>query len=151
MEDLILSKVCNKCLLKKEISLFCRHKKAKDGHNTICKICVQKRREEYRKENREHVRALEREYVERGIKKNDPLYHKNYREKYPKKFKAKVMILNAINRGAMKRETICSKCNCSGLIHAHHDDYNYPLSVRWLCPLCHAAWHKENGEGKNST
>ena len=26
-------------------------------------------------------------------------------------------------------------------VHAHHDDYSQPLSVRWLCPKHHKAWH----------
>jgi transposase-like protein len=27
--------------------------------------------------------------------------------------------------------------------HAHHDDYDQPLQVRWLCPACHRQHHKE--------
>ena len=30
------------------------------------------------------------------------------------------------------------------LIHAHHDDYNHPLQVRWLCQRHHHEWHKHN-------
>ena len=30
------------------------------------------------------------------------------------------------------------------LVHAHHDDYNYPDRVRFLCQRCHHEWHKHN-------
>lgn len=56
----------------------------------------------------------------------------------------------AIRRGILKRPDTCQQCGQqpapfadgrSG-IQAHHDDYNRPLEVRWLCQLCHHAWHQ---------
>lgn len=56
----------------------------------------------------------------------------------------------AIRRGVL----IVGPCEVCGLqpyssngrqrIHAHHDDYNKPLSVRWLCKTHHDEWHKHN-------
>jgi predicted DNA-binding protein YlxM (UPF0122 family) len=56
----------------------------------------------------------------------------------------------AIKRGVLIRPDTCSQCGVapppykdgrSG-IQAHHDDYNRPLDVRWLCQACHHAWHQ---------
>jgi hypothetical protein len=31
-------------------------------------------------------------------------------------------------------------------VHGHHEDYNKPLEVHWLCPKHHKARHKEMRE-----
>lgn len=58
----------------------------------------------------------------------------------------------AVARGALVRPERCSECDNTGpeyrdgraSIQAHHDDYNKPLNVRWLCKPCHHDWHKHN-------
>lgn len=37
----------------------------------------------------------------------------------------------------------CECCGCEKT-QAHHDDYNFPWKVRWLCKKCHDEWHKNN-------
>jgi len=55
----------------------------------------------------------------------------------------------AIGRGKLIRQP-CENCGQNvgepGIkrIEAHHDDYNKPLQVRWLCAACHKAWHAAN-------
>ncbi len=43
-------------------------------------------------------------------------------------------------RGKLKPEP-CEACG--GEAQKHHDDYDRPLDVRWLCPTCHMTLHKE--------
>ncbi len=54
----------------------------------------------------------------------------------------------ATDKGLIKRGEKCEECGTQGTgpqpIEGHHDDYNKPLTVRWLCKKCHFDWHKLN-------
>ena len=58
----------------------------------------------------------------------------------------------AVDSGDLTRPDVCEKCGSGGVqyrdgrsaIQAHHDDYNYPLRVRWLCQGCHHEWHQHH-------
>ena len=48
----------------------------------------------------------------------------------------------AIRTGIIARAEACEDCGEPGPVQAHHDDYNRPLAVRWLCWPCHHRWHQ---------
>lgn len=55
----------------------------------------------------------------------------------------------ALEKGELVRPPTCSECGDGGKmadgrtkIQAHHDDYNKPTDVRWLCQRCHHEWLK---------
>lgn len=61
------------------------------------------------------------------------------------------LVERAVQIGALKKPSVCSRCKKSDRfsdgrsnIQAHHDDYNRPLDVRWLCQRCHHRWHQTN-------
>ena len=152
------SKECFKCKTVKPLSEFYKHKEMADGHLNKCKDCTKKDT----KENTARNYGYYREYdIKRGM-----LTHRvNARLKYSQtqegresirkskdkwaeenviKKSAHIILGNAVRDGRIIKPDHCSICNKSGAIHGHHDDYAYPLSVRWLCPKCHKEWHKEN-------
>lgn len=47
----------------------------------------------------------------------------------------------ALKRGDLVRPDACEGCGKVGKVDGHHDDYLYPLVVRWLCRRCHKGLH----------
>lgn len=85
--------------------------------------------------------------------KNNPDKHKAIRRKYRKKveaelknnpiallkYKARKTLRNAVASGKIKRLP-CETC-FEVKVEGHHEDYNRPLEVRWLCILHHNQAH----------
>lgn len=139
-------KCCFKCNIKKPLGEFYQHKRMADGYLNKCKDCSKKDV----KRNRELNIGYYREYDKNRGNRQHELYSKEYREKYPLKYKAHNLVNNSIRDGKLFREP-CENCGISESVHAHHDDYAKPLNVRWLCAGHHKQWHEENGEGKNAS
>lgn len=60
------------------------------------------------------------------------------------------VVEKAVEKGLLTRGK-CETCGEAGVftdgrssVQAHHDDYNKPMEVRWLCQRCHHEWHKKN-------
>lgn len=158
------TKKCPKCI-SKPLSEFYKNASRKDGLQYICKVCSIASTAAYKKTDA--GKAAKAKYAKTDASKAcQAKYQVRYRKtkagklsqiksivKYksanPVKIKAKAAINNAIRDGRMERPAACSECPSTSNIQGHHDDYALPLVVRWLCQLCHGAWHKENGPGLN--
>jgi len=138
-------KKCFKCGEVKPLSAFYRHPRMADGHVNKCIECNKRDVRENRSKRVEYYR----EYDKARGNRQDSQYIREYRQKYPNKYRAHGIVGRAIRAGKLARQP-CEKCGDGGNSHAHHDDYLKPLNVRWLCPSCHKAWHDENGEGLNA-
>lgn len=102
--------------------------------------------------------AMHKILSRRGCKFRDNLkygednhFHRGCMPDLGKKDRAHNLVEKAIKRGALINPHVCSSCGSSGQfkdgrssIQAHHDDYDKPLEVRWLCQKCHHEWHKNN-------
>ena len=150
-------KQCKKCLGEFELNNFYTG-------NAICKKCYKEKVRLHREEKRDYyieydknranqphrVKARE-DYAktEKGIIAGNKA-KKNWCEHNLIKRSASFMVNNAVRDGKIIKPTKCESCaNQHVRLEGHHDDYSKPLEVRWLCPRCHTAWHKENGEGLN--
>lgn len=56
-----------------------------------------------------------------------------------KKGRARLKVLDATRSGRLVKQP-CEVCGIKK-VHAHHDNYDKPLSVRWLCKFHHNEVH----------
>lgn len=130
-------KVCKKCGTEKPLCEFY-------SRATKCKPCY---REDVKK-NRDDKADYYREYDRKRGNRQPDGYLKEYRSRFPNKYKAHNLVNNSIRDGKLHPEP-CEACGIVESVHAHHDDYAKPLNVRWLCAMHHQQWHAEHGEALN--
>ena len=156
VEQVSITKLCSKCRTKQPVGCFCRDSKRKDGLSYNCKQCSNERVKKWNAENKAHRAAYMAQYYrkhEEKLKKRSGEYQRVNRErrnlyskewlKNPKNYELhqiRVKVNTAIRSGRLVPEgcRVCGKAPAQ----AHHDDYNKPLDVTWLCPPHHAAWHR---------
>jgi hypothetical protein len=64
-------------------------------------------------------------------------------KKAPYKSTSYKAVREALKNGQLVKGP-CESCGSTAAdVQAHHDDHSKPLDVRWLCPTCHYALHKE--------
>lgn len=137
-----MNKTCLDCSESKPITMFYKHEGMSDGYLNKCKACVKSRVGKHRKENIESVRQYDRDRSrERDRKKFLAENSVRFRKLNPIKYKAHIALNNAIRDGKIKKEN-CVVCG-SKRSHGHHDDYNKPLDVIWLCAIHHSERHKQ--------
>jgi hypothetical protein len=156
-----MKKICTKCNVDKPIGLFYSKKKP-NGENWFfseCKDCAKTRIRENRNNNIEYYREYDRarSWQEKRIEKrkeiaerwkSDPILKerskrlkKEWQLKNHIKRAAHIIAGNAIKDGRLNKQP-CEVCG-NIIVDAHHDNYEYPLNVRWLCKKHHAEHHKK--------
>jgi hypothetical protein len=132
-------KECIICHDTKTLDSFYKHKGMGDGHLNKCIPCTKKQTKDRRfGKDRQAILAYDRQ---RGNRQSIN-YTKEYRDKFPKKYKAHRSVERAIRNKSLIRQG-CEKCG-KDKAHAHHDNYNEPLEVRWLCSEHHQEWHSKH-------
>lgn len=102
-------------------------------------------RHKYNKLNRQKRCAAARKYYAKNAEKIRD-YHRKWRtlSENKKKQYAVSCIKLALKQGKLIRPAQCeiNDAFCYGKINAHHDDYNKPFKIRWLCRSHHIWYHR---------
>lgn len=100
---------------------------------------------EYRKRNIEKLRAYKREYDKKRYQTHyeiEKARRIKWADKNPHKVKAHRIVRDAVKKGSLVKQP-CIICKEVKVI-AHHDDYNKPLDVLWLCEIHHKQRHAKD-------
>ena len=135
-------KECFKCKTVKPLAEFYKHSAMADGHLNKCKECTKNDVSKHRDQNLENIRAYDRARgkIPERIKANTEVT-RAWRAEDKRRVLAHSSVARAIRSGELVRQP-CSRCNDPKSV-AHHEDYDKPLEVMWLCQPCHKKRHKE--------
>jgi len=139
---MVRSKECFKCKAVKPLSEFYKHAMMGDGHLNKCKECAKNDANKHRSKNLEKIRAYDRERgkIPERIKANTDI-NRIWRAEDKRRQLAHTAVARAIRNGKLVRNP-CIRCGEQKSL-AHHEDYDKPLDVVWLCQPCHKKRHKE--------
>lgn len=154
MSEQIITKRCSNsnCRKAKPLSEFQKCQRAKDGHQSQCKVCRSQypktkiAKENKRKSGRKYYHSEQGQLVRKARIQSDG--HKEYRKRYckkyyienPEKFKARGAVCNAVRDGRLPRPDSL-KCHFCGkkAKQYHHPNYKteHIFDVIPVCVLCH--------------
>ena len=149
-------KPCIRCQQPLPLDQFYKHSQMADGHLNKCKECCKKDANTHRGEHIEEVREYDRQRgslphrvaariayqrTERGTAASRRAKTAHY-YRYPRRSAARTLFSNAVRDGKIQAQKICSRCGAEPA-QGHHENYDSPLQVIWLCSKCHALRHKE--------
>lgn len=115
---------------------------------------------EYRKRNKEKFQEYDKKrwldkkekygFKDRGHRKPLSEWISSYKDK---KLRARDLLVRAVRLKRISKPLECSQCkkkyNNKRSIQGHHEDYDKPFEIIWLCPSCHYKFHPQNkGEMK---
>jgi hypothetical protein len=98
---------------------------------------IKRRTEEGREKARQHGKKS-RDKTGNAIK-----YVTKWRKANPHKSAVHIFVLWAVRVGVMKKPDACEQCGKIWKIQAHHENYEKPMDVNWLCSVCHGEKHRK--------
>jgi ribosomal protein S27AE len=113
-----------------------------DGYLGKCKECTKVDANNHRANNLEKIRQYDRDRAKNPDRiKASIEITKAWRSEDKRRSKCHRSVSNAIKSGELNRLP-CVRCGEEKSL-AHHENYDEPLNVMWLCQPCHKQRHKE--------
>ena len=135
-----MEKVCKVCLIKKPLADFYAHPKMADGHLGKCKECQKASTARARAANPDYYREYDRERGKLPHRIANAIEQtKKWRDADKRRLKCHNSVARALRNGALEPMP-CIVCGSEKTV-AHHDDYDKPLDVIWLCQAHHKQLH----------
>lgn len=120
------------------------------GRKSICKRCrrkydIQRRKNPVRKKQ-------QAKYYREWYKRNGRRRKANYQDiiilwqkSHQNETKVPKIVYRAVRAGILGKPSGCIICGRQTRLSGHHEDYNQPLNIVWLCSSCHKKLHNEDG------
>jgi hypothetical protein len=135
-------KLCSICKEEKDIFTFQKKCTSSDGYATICKPCGAAQDRQRRLDNTEKYREKDkRRYQNHTERKKVYKRLADKKKKHPERVRAKQKLKYYMKSGKIIKPTSCNVCHKERPIDGHHEDYNDPLGIIWLCKPCHTKHH----------
>lgn len=133
-------KICPSCTLYKDYELYPKSKHENDGYLVYCKECANAKNRDYYRRNKDKVskKVYEYKHTEKGKRVMNESA-KKWKESNPKKYLSHLAVKQGLKYGFIEKKD-CEVCG-DPEVHAHHDDYDKPWDVVWLCPQHHKDHH----------
>jgi hypothetical protein len=147
-----MKRICYTCKEEKDLQVFSKEKRTKTGYSYLCKECDKERAKKYKEKNIDKWKDSKKRYLDKKVEEDPDFFKKRYirfKEKilkgyeryiptHRKEINARNLINLHIRRGKLMKPNHCSNClGISKKIEAHHEDYNKPLEIIWVCSKCH--------------
>jgi hypothetical protein len=143
MEIQVHRKQCFVCHRSQALDDFPNHPGMTDGHLNRCKECMRAYKKEHRARYGERIREYEKRRAQAMPPHRRAVYarqHAKYIARHPKKWAAIRKVNTAVAHGHLVKAP-CVICGSTTRIHGHHDNYEHPLDVVWLCHKHHLERH----------
>ena len=130
------SKVCTDCKTEKLYSEYAPDKRKIDGLQSACRECQNRNKRNYYRRNPEKkAEECARHYKKnkKEILRKQKIY--NQRPEIRRKHNVRGAAYRALQNGVLIKQP-CEVCE-EPEVQMHHEDYNKPLEVKWLCKKHH--------------